>query len=187
MHKRLPVLALCLTLAFLGTSACDDSGDNRSRVPAPSASAADAPSEASREGTPAGSSEGPAGPRRLTGVLAELYLKTIRDNYPDMTSISDEALLIHGNAFCAAQGVALADRAKKTMKELGTTSKQTAQIMISAHGYCRWLYCPVALSGPRAGRILTTRSTGKPGARTPGFPATGPVTARASVLPSVGR
>ncbi len=115
MYKRLPALALCLTPTFLGTSACDDSGDNRSRVPAPSASAASAPSEASREGTPAGSSEDPAKPRQLTGVPAKLCLKTIRDNCPDMTSISDEAPLIHGNAFCAPQGVALADQAKRTM------------------------------------------------------------------------
>ncbi|MGX1886646.1 hypothetical protein [Streptomyces sp. NPDC055287] len=137
MYKRLPTLILCLTVASLGTSACDDSGDNRSGVPAPAASAAHAPSETSQEGAPAGSSEDRAKPRQLTGVLSKLYLKTIRDNYPDMASISDEALLIHGNAFCAAQGVALADQAKKTMKELGTTSKQTAQIMGSAHGYCR--------------------------------------------------
>jgi hypothetical protein len=137
MYKRLPVLVLCVTLASLGTSACDDSGANRSGAPAPAASAASASSESSQEGTPAGNSEDRAKPRRLTGVLSKLYLKTIRDNYPDMASISDEALLIHGNAFCAAQGVALADQAKKAMKELGATPKQTAQIMGSAHGYCR--------------------------------------------------
>ncbi|OEJ28639.1 hypothetical protein AR457_33485 [Streptomyces agglomeratus] len=137
MYKRLPILVLCLTVACLGTSACDDSGDNRPGTPAPATSANGAPSKTTREATPAGSSADRAEPRQLTGVLAKLYLKTVRDHYPDMAHISDEALLIHGNAFCAAQGVALADQAKKTMKELGTTSKQTARIMGSAHGYCR--------------------------------------------------
>ncbi|WP_228973182.1 hypothetical protein [Streptomyces sp. DH12] len=140
--KRLPVLVLCLTVVAAGTSACDDSRDNRSDSPAPAATAAatsppPAPPAISPGGSPARSSEDRPGPRRLTGVLSELYLKTVRTHYPDMAGISDEALLTHGNALCAAQGPALADQAKKTMKELGTTSRQTARIMGSAHGYCR--------------------------------------------------
>ncbi|MGK5632039.1 hypothetical protein [Streptomyces sp. URMC 123] len=150
MYKRLPVLVLCLTVAALGTSACDDSGDNRSGAPAPAAPAAASspagassggseagPQDSPQDSAPASPSADPAKPRQLTGLLSKLYLKTIRDNYPNMASISDETLIDHGNAFCAAQGVALADQAKKTMKELGTTPKQTAQIMGSAHGYCR--------------------------------------------------
>ncbi|QEV21755.1 hypothetical protein [Streptomyces alboniger] len=133
MYKRLPVLALCLATAALGISACDDSGDNRSGAPARAASTA----PPSPESPSAASSGDDAKPRQLTGAMPAFFLKTIRDHYPDMDNISDEKLLAHGNAFCAAEGQALADQAKKTMKELGTTPKQTARIMGSAHGYCR--------------------------------------------------
>ncbi|MFD5101772.1 hypothetical protein [Streptomyces albidochromogenes] len=137
MHHRLPVLILCLTVVGLGTSACDNSGNSNSGTPAPATSAAPTPSKTPFRGTPTGPAEDHAEPLQLTGTLAKLYLKTIRDNYPDMASISDETLLVHGNAACAAQGTALGGQAKKTMKELGTTAKQTAQIMGTAHGYCR--------------------------------------------------
>ncbi|GAA1530845.1 hypothetical protein GCM10009730_45160 [Streptomyces albidochromogenes] len=137
MYHRLPVLILCLTVACLGTSACDNSGNNNPGTSAPSASVVPTPSKTPHRGTPTGPAEDHAEPLQLTGTLAKLYLKTIRDNYPDMASLSDETLLVHGNAFCAARGTALADQAKKTMKELGTTAKQTAQIMGIAHGYCR--------------------------------------------------
>ncbi|UFQ13755.1 MULTISPECIES: hypothetical protein [Streptomyces] len=76
--------------------------------------------------------------KSLTGILAKLYLKSIRDHCPDMVDLVDDTLLRRGNAFCAARGQALADQAKTTMKELGTTPKQTARIVGTAHGCCRY-------------------------------------------------
>ncbi|MEV5238106.1 hypothetical protein AB0K89_03080 [Streptomyces cinnamoneus] len=147
MYKRLPLLALCLTAAALGTSACDASGDSRSSAPTASASAsapaatapATAPASAS---TPAGApsanpSGSPAEARALTGLMREVYLRTLRKNYPDLDRISDDVLVEHGNAFCAARGQALGDQAKKTMKELDLTPKQATPIVATAHAYCR--------------------------------------------------
>ncbi|MEU1131913.1 hypothetical protein ABZ383_18950 [Streptomyces sp. NPDC005900] len=133
MYKRLPVLALCLAAADLGTSACDDDGDDRPRA------SASEPSTTASEPSAGASTSAPsaAEPRKLTGVMSKLYLKTIRDHYPDLADIDDATLLAHGNAFCAARGKALGDQAKKTMREIDTTPKQTAQIMGTAHGLCR--------------------------------------------------
>ncbi|MGW5848768.1 hypothetical protein ACWFQ8_12595 [Streptomyces sp. NPDC055254] len=39
----------------------------------------------------------------LTGLSAELHLKTIREHYPDPDRISDDVLVAHGNALCAAR------------------------------------------------------------------------------------
>ncbi|MEU2870592.1 hypothetical protein ABZ769_15510 [Streptomyces olivoreticuli] len=133
MYKRLPMLALCLAAAVLGTSACSASGDSRS-----SSSASAAPSTASASAAPSESPSGtPAEARKLTGLLAAFYLKTIRENYPDLSHIDDDVLIAHGDAFCAARGQALADQAKKTSRELGLNPTQTVQIMGTAHGVCR--------------------------------------------------
>ncbi|MEU1307978.1 hypothetical protein ABZ419_03645 [Streptomyces cinnamoneus] len=143
MYKRLPLVALCLAAAALGTSACDASGDSRSSAPAASASAsapaATAPATASApaaapSANPSGS---PAEARALTGLMRAVYLRTLRKNYPDLDRISDDVLVEHGNAFCAAHGQALGDQAKKTMKELDLTPKQATPIVATAHAYCR--------------------------------------------------
>ncbi|WP_367138748.1 MULTISPECIES: hypothetical protein [Streptomyces] len=134
MHKRLPLLAVCLTVAALGVSACGPSGDSEasaSATPATASAPASAPAAA-----PSGSPSAPAGARGLTGLPAKLYLKTIRDNYPDLDRISDDVLVAHGNALCLAQGQALVDQAIKTKKELELTGKQASQILGSAHGMC---------------------------------------------------
>ncbi|MFF4530350.1 hypothetical protein ACFY1P_13835 [Streptomyces sp. NPDC001407] len=129
MYKRLPMLALCLAVTTLGVTACDASGDSHA-----SASATPTPTPAATSESP---SPSPAEARVLTGLLRAGYLRIIRTNYSDLDGISDDALVDHGNAFCAAHGQALADQAKKTMKELAITPKQTTQIMGTAHGVCR--------------------------------------------------
>ncbi|MCA6091486.1 hypothetical protein LE181_04805 [Streptomyces sp. SCA3-4] len=140
MYKRLPLLALCLTAAALGASACDASGDSRSSAPAASASASASASAAASTpaAAPSGSpSDSPAEARRLTGPMREVYLRTLRKNYPDLDRISDDVLVEHGDAFCAARGQALGDQAKKTMRELDLTPKQATPIVATAHAYCR--------------------------------------------------
>ncbi|MFD5700271.1 hypothetical protein [Streptomyces lasiicapitis] len=132
MHQRLPLLAVCLVFAAFGASACDSSGDRGSSAPArptdTSASASAAPS-----GSP---SAAPDELRGLTGPSAKLYLKTIRDHYPDLDRISDDVLVAHGNALCLARGQALVDQAKKTKQELELTGKQASQVLGTAHGHC---------------------------------------------------
>ncbi|MFE5872810.1 hypothetical protein ACFQ6V_29720 [Streptomyces roseifaciens] len=132
MHKRLPLLAVCLTVAAFGASACDPSGDGGSSA---SATPTTAPASASAE--PSGSpSAASAEVRGLTGLSAKLYLKTIREHYPDLDRISDDVLVTHGNALCVANGQALVDQAIKTKQELELTGKQASAILGSAHGSC---------------------------------------------------
>ncbi|MFI1800099.1 hypothetical protein ACH427_22475 [Streptomyces sp. NPDC020379] len=132
MYKRLPMLALFVAATALGTSACGASG---STAAAPSASASASPSPA--QSSAAAPAATPAEARQLTGLLRASYLRTIRTNYSDLDGISDDLLVEHGNAFCAAHGQALADQAKKTTKELGITPKETVKILGTAHGVCR--------------------------------------------------
>lgn len=130
MHKRLPLLTVCLALAAFGASACGSSGDR-------GASASATPAAASASAAPSGSpSAAPAEVRGLTGPSAKLYLKTVREHYPDLDRISGDALVAHGNALCVARGQALVDQAKKTKQELELTGKQASQILGTAHGYC---------------------------------------------------
>ncbi|MGW2596448.1 hypothetical protein [Streptomyces klenkii] len=136
MHKRLPLLAVCLTVAALGASACGPSGDSEASASAtPATASASAPASAPAA-APSGSPSASAGARGLTGLPAKLYLKTIRDNYPDLDRISDDVLVAHGNALCLAQGQALVDQAIKTKTELELTGKQASQVLGSAHGMC---------------------------------------------------
>ncbi|MEV5976709.1 hypothetical protein [Streptomyces sp. NPDC052114] len=130
MYKRLPLLTVCLALAAFGVSACGSSGDGGESTAAtpPKASASAAPSVRP--------SETPAEARRLTGLSAKLYLRTIREHYPDLDDISDDELVAHGDALCVAQGQALVDQAKKTKKELALTGKQASRILGTAHGSC---------------------------------------------------
>ncbi|WJV45871.1 hypothetical protein [Streptomyces flavofungini] len=133
MHNRLPLLAVCLTLAAFGASACDSSGDRGSSASAtpPATSTSSAPSAPS--GSPSAS---PDGARGLTEVSAAFYLKTIRDNYPDLDRIGDDELVTHGSALCAARGQALVDQVKKTRRELKLDGKQASRILGTAHGSC---------------------------------------------------
>ncbi|WP_058043324.1 hypothetical protein [Streptomyces roseifaciens] len=132
MHKRLPLLAVCLTVAAFGASACGPSGDSKS-----SASATPAAASVSASAAPSGSpSAAPAEVHGLTGLSAKLYLRTIREHYPDLDRISDDVLVTHGNALCVARGQALVDQAKKTKQELELTGKQASQILGTAHGNC---------------------------------------------------
>ncbi|MFD0413353.1 hypothetical protein [Streptomyces sp. NPDC127108] len=130
MHKRLPLLAACLTLAALGASACGSSGDRE-------ASASATPTTASASATPSrGPSASPDGARGLTELSAAFYLKTIREHYPDLDRISDDVLVAHGSALCAAHGQALVDQVKKTRRELKVDGKQASRILGTAHGSC---------------------------------------------------
>lgn len=132
MHKRLPLLAAGLALAALGTSACGSSDDRGS-----STSATPTAESPSRSATPSGSpSKAPADVRELKGLSAKLYLKTIRDHYPDLDRIDDDVLVTHGNALCVARGQDLVDQAKKTKRELRLTGKQASRILGTAHGSC---------------------------------------------------
>ncbi|MEU5190818.1 hypothetical protein AB0G83_27255 [Streptomyces klenkii] len=135
MHKRLPLLAICLTAAAFGASACGPSGESEASASATPAAASSAPASAPAA-APSGSPSASAEVRGLTGLPAKLYLKTIRDNAPDLDRISDDVLVTHGNALCLAQGKALVDQAIKTKEELGLTGKQASQILGSAHGVC---------------------------------------------------
>ncbi|WP_069883679.1 hypothetical protein [Streptomyces luteocolor] len=130
MYKRLPMLTVCFALAAFGASACGPSKDGGASVSATPAtqSASANPSESP--------SAPPAEARGLKGLSARLYLRTIREHYPDLDDISDEELVAHGDALCAARGQALVDQAKKTKKELGLTGKQASQILGTAHGSC---------------------------------------------------
>ncbi|WP_125261826.1 hypothetical protein [Streptomyces alboflavus] len=133
MHKRLPLLAVCLTLAAFGASACGSSGDREAKASAtPTATSATSPS-AAPSGSPSAS---PDGARGLTEVSAAFYLKTIRENYPDLDRVSDDELVAHGSALCAAHGRALVDQAKKTKRELRLDGKQASRILGTAHGSC---------------------------------------------------
>ncbi|GAA0459058.1 hypothetical protein ACFQ2B_22330 [Streptomyces stramineus] len=125
MYKRLPSLALVLTVAVLGTSACEKSGDK---------DAAASPAPATVSATPSAS---PEKVRTLTGASSGLYLMILRKNYSDLSHIDDDTLVAHGNALCVARGQALGDQAKKTMRELDITPKQATQIMATAHTFCR--------------------------------------------------
>ncbi|WP_431041062.1 hypothetical protein ACQUSR_03610 [Streptomyces sp. P1-3] len=131
MHKRLPLLALCLTAVALGTTSCGTSGDADDSRPRASAPPSGAAASAS-----AGASPVPQG-RGLTGLLPKFFLKTLRDNYPDLDHISDDVLVAHGDAFCTIRGAALGEQFKKSMRQLGTTKEQTSRIMGAAHGLCR--------------------------------------------------
>ncbi|MFD9537377.1 hypothetical protein [Streptomyces sp. NPDC060010] len=127
MHKRLPLLVVCLALAAFGASACGPSGDRGPSASAtPAAASAPAPS-----GSP---STAPTEVRGLT--VPSVYLKTIRENFPDLDRISDDVLVAHGNALCAAGGQVLVDQVKKTKQELELTGKQASQILGTAHGNC---------------------------------------------------
>ncbi|GAA2916564.1 hypothetical protein GCM10020221_10630 [Streptomyces thioluteus] len=130
MHKRLPLLAVCLAAAAFGTSACGASGDSGSSASAASASAS---ASAAPSGSPSAT---PAELRGLTGLSAKLYLRTIRKHYPDLDRIDDDTLVAHGNALCLANGQALVDQAIKTKKELELTGQQASQILGTAHGSC---------------------------------------------------
>ncbi|MEV5376096.1 hypothetical protein AB0L26_08990 [Streptomyces nondiastaticus] len=128
MHKRLPLLAICLTAAALAVSACGPSGDSDSSAPETSASAPAAPSA-----SPSAATEEVRG---LTGLSAKLYVETIRKHYPDLDHISDDVLVTHGNALCLARGQALVDQAKKTKQELELSGKQASAVLGTAHGLC---------------------------------------------------
>ncbi|MFF3432346.1 hypothetical protein [Streptomyces sp. NPDC002602] len=130
MHKRLPLLVVCLAFTAFGASACGPSGDR-----GPSASATPAAASVPASAAPSGSpSTAPAEVRGLT--VPSFYLKTIRENHPDLDRISDDVLVAHGNALCAAGGQALVDQVKKTKQELELTGKQASQILGTAHGNC---------------------------------------------------
>ncbi|MFE2529654.1 DUF732 domain-containing protein [Streptomyces sp. NPDC059382] len=123
MHKRLPLLAVCLGLAAFGASACGPSTDRASSASATPA-AASVPASAAPSGSP---STAPTEVRRL--ILLPVYLKTIRKNHPDLDGISDDVLIAHGNAICGAgRGQALVDQIVKTKQELGLTGQQAAEI-----------------------------------------------------------
>ncbi|MCF3105766.1 hypothetical protein IPZ58_29885 [Streptomyces roseoverticillatus] len=130
MHKRLPLLAVCLVAAALGASACGPSGDSGSSAPAVSASAS---ASAAPSASP---SAAPEEVRGLTGLSAKLYLDTIRKHYPDLDRISDDVLVTHGNALCLARGQDLVDQAKKTKQELELSGKQASAVLGTAHGLC---------------------------------------------------
>ncbi|WP_411135220.1 hypothetical protein [Streptomyces sp. C10] len=72
----------------------------------------------------------------LTGPSARLYLRTVREHYPDLDRTSDDVLVARGNALCVARGQALVDQAKKTKKELEVTGRRASQILGTAHGHC---------------------------------------------------
>ncbi|KNB51010.1 hypothetical protein [Streptomyces caatingaensis] len=134
MHKRLPLLAVCLAAAAFGASACGGSGDggaSASKASAPASAAPSAPSAPS--GSP---SAAPGEARGLTGLSAKLYLRTIRKNHPDLDRVDDDTLVAHGNALCLANGQALVDQVKKTKQELELTGKQASAVLGSAHGSC---------------------------------------------------
>jgi hypothetical protein len=126
MRQRPPLLAaaLCLAVAAFGASACGSSDDR----------------EASASATPATpsvtTSAAPAEARGLTGLSAELYLKTIREHYPDLDRIADDVLVAHGDALCLADGQDLVDQVKQTKQELELTGKQASRVLGTAHGYC---------------------------------------------------
>ncbi|MFE0044351.1 hypothetical protein [Streptomyces albireticuli] len=130
MHKRLPLLAACLTVAVFGVSACGPSGDSGS---SPSATPAAASASAAPSGSPSAS---PTELRGLTGLSAMLYLRTLRKHYPDLDRISDDALVAHGNALCLAGGQDLVDQVKKSKQELELNGKEASAIMGIAHGSC---------------------------------------------------
>ncbi|EPH44132.1 hypothetical protein ABT390_12485 [Streptomyces aurantiacus] len=133
MRKRLPLFAACLALAAFGASACgssDDGGSGSSSTPKAAAS------ESAPVTAPGSPSASPADVRGLKGVAAKLYLKTIRDHYPDLDRVSDDELVAHGDALCLAQGQDLVDQAKKTKRELELTGKQASRILGTAHGMC---------------------------------------------------
>ncbi|WP_424890127.1 hypothetical protein [Streptomyces sp. XH2] len=140
MHKRLPLLAVCLAVAALGVSACGPSGDSGSSAPATSASTpTPIPTPASTSASDAPSKSPSAAPeevRGLTALSAKLYLKTIREHYPDLDRISDDVLVTHGNALCLARGQALVDQVKKTKQELELSGKQASAVLGTAHGLC---------------------------------------------------
>lgn len=140
MHKRLPLLAICLTAAALAVSACGPSGDSDSSAPETSASAPAAPSASPSASAPASRSASPSAAteevRGLTGLSAKLYVETIRKHYPDLDHISDDVLVTHGNALCLARGQALVDQAKKTKQELELSGKQASAVLGTAHGLC---------------------------------------------------
>ncbi|MGK5728648.1 hypothetical protein [Streptomyces sp. URMC 124] len=121
MHKRLPLLALCLTVAALGISACGPSGDSDSGTPATSASTSTSASEEKRG---------------LDGPSAKLYVETIRKQHPDLSHIEDDVLVTHGNAGCKARGQDFVDQVKKTKEELEISGPQASAILGTAHGFC---------------------------------------------------
>ncbi|MGH4029389.1 hypothetical protein ACQB60_10690, partial [Actinomycetota bacterium Odt1-20B] len=133
MHKRHPLLVLGLMAAFtLGTSACGPSDDKPS-----SASGESARTSASDRAAPSASASASAakGPG-LKGAQPAFFLKTIRDNYPDLDRIGDEELVAHGDALCTVRGAAIGDQFKKTVRELGISKKQASRITGVAHGLC---------------------------------------------------
>ncbi|WP_431772480.1 hypothetical protein [Streptomyces cucumeris] len=132
MHKRLPLLTVCVALAAVGASACGSSGDRGSSASATPAAAAE-PASAAPSRSP---SAAPSDVRGLTGLSAKLYLRTIRKHYPDLDRISDDVLVAHGNALCVSYGQDLVDQFKKTKRELELTGKQTSGIFGAAHGSC---------------------------------------------------
>ncbi|WP_405661757.1 hypothetical protein [Streptomyces sp. RK9] len=136
MHKRLPLLAVCLTLAAFGATACGSSGDREAKASAtPTATSATAATSSSAA-PPGSPSASPDGARELTEVSAAFYLKTIREHYPDLDRIDDDVLVAHGSALCAAHGQALVDQVKKTRRELDLDGKQASRVLGTAHGSC---------------------------------------------------
>ncbi|MBM7170575.1 hypothetical protein JQK87_19710 [Streptomyces sp. G44] len=128
MHKRLPQLALLLTVLAVGATACGSS-DTASAPSASTPTAASTP-------TPASASPSPRG-RGLKGAAAAFYLKTLRKHYPDLDHIGDDALVAEGDALCTIRGAALGEQFTKSTRRLGTTKKQTSRIMGVAHSLCR--------------------------------------------------
>ncbi|WP_409236762.1 hypothetical protein [Streptomyces sp. PA5.6] len=130
MLKRLPRLTLpLLTVLVLGTTGCgtsDTDASDASRAPSTSATA-----------TPSTPPSGPPKGRGLKGPAAEFFLKTLRDNYPDLDHIDDDALVAEGDALCTVRGAAIGEQFKKSTRRLGTTKVQTSRIMGAAHGLCR--------------------------------------------------
>ncbi|MFF8658164.1 hypothetical protein [Streptomyces huasconensis] len=128
MHKRLPQLALLLTVLAVGATACGPSD-------AASAPSASTPTAAGTP-TPASASPSPRG-RGLKGAAAAFYLKTLRKHYPDLDHISDDALVAEGDALCTIRGAALGEQFTKSTRRLGTSKVQTSRIMGAAHALCR--------------------------------------------------
>ncbi|MFI7322152.1 hypothetical protein [Streptomyces venezuelae] len=127
MLKRLPRLTLpLLTVLVLGTTGCGASDTDAASTKAPTASP-----------TPSTSAAPAPKGRGLKGTAAAFFLKTLRENYPDLDHIDDDALVAEGDALCTVRGAALGEQFTKSTRRLGTTKVQTSRIMGVAHGLCR--------------------------------------------------
>ncbi|MEU5897750.1 MULTISPECIES: hypothetical protein [Streptomyces] len=133
MLKRLPRLTLpLLTVLVLGTTGCGASDTDAS-----DGTAADKPRTPSASASVTPSAPPAPKGRGLKGAAAAFFLKTLRENYPDLDHIDDDALVAEGDALCTVRGPALGDQFTESTRRLGTTKVQTSRIMGVAHGLCR--------------------------------------------------